>query len=1177
MKYHQKLTNLSHLVLGIMLFFVGSCEKQNEKMSVAEEEFSKNIRTTEARSPTEELLGFELPPGFEIQLFASEPDIGKPLNMAFDARGRMWVTQSYEYPFADTTGMGKDKITILEDTDKDGKADKFTVFADSLNIPIGILPVNNGALAYSIPNIYHFVDHNGDDQVDERKVLFGEFEYKDTHGMINNFVKGWDGWIHADHGFANQSKVAGTDGDTIVMNSGNTFRFRSDGSHIEFTTTGRVNPFGYAYDELGYTYSVDCHTNPIYQLIRGGDYPHFGKQPTGIGFAPAMMNYNHGSTALAGLEYYIAPEFPTEYQNSFYMGDVVKCRVYRNTIKMNGTTPEVTQEPDFLISEDPWFRPVDVKLGPDGALYIADFYNRIIGHYEVPLDHPGRDRQRGRIWRIIYTGNDHQTKTEYKDWSKANLEELLAGLNHPNLSLRMTIANQIADRFGMEAIPDLKAILENEQTSPLASIQAMWLLYRFESFSNELMIKMARHDELNIRVHALRIMFEYEELDETLINMVQGALEESEPHLKRAAVMILAKHPQFDQVSLLLNEKERITEGDSHLLYAIRQGLRDHFRNKEVMWAATSNEMWNAAHASDIADVLVGVYSEESAYFLWQYLKNNDEAKEAYLNYTRHVARYLPENQLDQMVVSVQNKAGNDLDFQYNLFLKIQEGIAQRGGQMSAKGKNWGLKLAENFLSGVATAEESWKVTPSGNLPYKENSWQLIQYQTKDTKENIQLISSDQMNQGHHASTLVSYPFSIPEKLSFYLAGHKNKANPNQEVSPSKNQVILKLAQTGQIIEVVEIEKENAGETVILNTGDYAGEIGYLEVTDGSDERGEFIAIGEFSPDVLKLPAQDLAQMAERQIFACNLAEEYNFSSLFSSLNQLLSSETSDILARAKAGEALLKIKARAAYPLFEQIAMDSLENQLLKQKLLVALGDDSSAQALSILERVLGNFEYQTQKEIVQSMANSKEGIGKLLSAAREGKVNPRILLERQIKEKVELNMGDNQKVEYEELTANLSPLSEETQKLIDARVAKFSPEKGNVEQGQKAFVQYCSPCHQIEGNGGIIGPQLDGIGNWGAHSLTEKILDPNRNISKAFINYSIKTKDGNIKTGLFRREEGELLVFANASGQEFSLPKKEVVEKKASPFTLMPDHFGEVIPENEYYALLSFLLSQN
>src|SRR5215204_4690977 len=223
-------------------------------------QFKDHVRSTPARTPEEERLGFKLPPAFEITLYASEPDIGKPINIAFDAKGRLWVTQSFEYPFAATPGKGKDKLTILEDTDNDGKADKFLHFNDTLNIPIGIMPVNDGALVYSIPIVYKYTDANGDGKADEQNKQLGPFEYRDTHGMVNNFIIGYDGWIHACHGYTNRSTVAAADGDTIRMTSGNTFRFRRDGSRVEHVTDGRINPFGLTYDELGYLYSTDCHT-----------------------------------------------------------------------------------------------------------------------------------------------------------------------------------------------------------------------------------------------------------------------------------------------------------------------------------------------------------------------------------------------------------------------------------------------------------------------------------------------------------------------------------------------------------------------------------------------------------------------------------------------------------------------------------------------------------------------------------------------------------------------------------------------------------------------------------------------------------------------------------------------------------------------------------------------------
>lgn len=158
------------------------------------------------RSPEAERAALHVPPGFEVQLVAAEPDIDKPMNLAFDARGRLWVTHSREYPLAAAVGAGRDRVSILEDTNGDGRADRFTTFADSLNIPIGIVPMRDGAIVYSIPNLYRMYDRDGDGRADERRVLYGPFDYDDTHGMVNSLLRSYDGWIHAGHGFSNHPR-----------------------------------------------------------------------------------------------------------------------------------------------------------------------------------------------------------------------------------------------------------------------------------------------------------------------------------------------------------------------------------------------------------------------------------------------------------------------------------------------------------------------------------------------------------------------------------------------------------------------------------------------------------------------------------------------------------------------------------------------------------------------------------------------------------------------------------------------------------------------------------------------------------------------------------------------------------------------------------------------------------
>ena len=151
--------------------------------------------------------------------------------------------------------------------------------------------------------------------------------------MTDNFTWGFDGWVYACHGFSNTSEVKGADGKPITMQSGNTYRMRPDGSHVEYFTHGQVNPFGLAFDPLGNVYSCDCHSRPLYQLLRGAWYPSFGKPDDGLGFGPQMVTHDHGSTAIAGIVYYAADQFPAAFRDNLFIGNVVTNRINRDRLE----------------------------------------------------------------------------------------------------------------------------------------------------------------------------------------------------------------------------------------------------------------------------------------------------------------------------------------------------------------------------------------------------------------------------------------------------------------------------------------------------------------------------------------------------------------------------------------------------------------------------------------------------------------------------------------------------------------------------------------------------------------------------------------------------------------------------------------------------------------------------
>ncbi len=654
-------------------------------------------------SPEEQQKTFHLPPGFEIQLVAAEPDVQKPINLAFDSAGRLYFSQSIEYPYAaKPDATPRNTVRRIDAINAHGRATRVSVAVDKLNIPIGVLPLKSGELlVYSIPNIYKCFDADGDGNYEKREVLLGPFDNRDTHGMNNNFVRGMDGWIYACHGFANDSRVKGRDGHEVHMNSGNVYRFRPDGSRIELFTRGQVNPFGLAFDTFGNLFSTDCHTLPAYQLIRGTYYDSFGKPHDGLGYGPSMMSHAHGSTGLAGIVYYAADHFPSEYRDTLFIGNPITHRVNHDKLEWTGSTPKAIEQPDFLRCDDPWFRPVDLELGPDGALYIADFYNCIIGHYEVPLDHPKRDRTRGRIWRVVYKGAPDKPATPLSlpDLTKLDLDALIAKLDDPNLVVRTTATHEIRDRFPAESIPrilpQLDRLTANQRT------HATYILTQPGKMDDEFIRLLKRDDEPIVRAHAVRALAGVATTDRTgFINghscqQFVGRLVDKDPMVRRAAFEHLgAATPLF--IPILLSERKSIADKDTHLTHALRIALRDCFKYPDAYQTPSAKDEDNFPQ---IADVSLGIPSSEAATFVLVYIEKDPQRTPRFDEMLGHVVRHLPADKLADAFKLTEKLRDQPTSRERAVLAVVHNNLQARGAVTPKELIDWANAVAATLLA----------------------------------------------------------------------------------------------------------------------------------------------------------------------------------------------------------------------------------------------------------------------------------------------------------------------------------------------------------------------------------------------------------------------------------------------------------------------------------------------
>lgn len=703
------------------------------------------VAPSEPLTAREQQARFRLPPGFEIELVAEEPNVQKPINLAFDHRGRLWCTNSVEYPFPAAEGAAhRDYVRILEDTSGDGAYDTFRTYAEGLNIPIGVLPITGGALVYSIPRIDFFPDADGDDRADQRTAYYGTFEFRDTHGMGSSLTRWIDGWIYGCHGFANTSRLAGSDGHVVEMNSGNTYRLRTDGSHIEQFTWGQVNPFGLAIDPLGNVFSSDCHTLPAYQLLRGAYYPSFGKPHDGLGFGPEMMQHLHGSTGIAGIVYYEADHFPAEYRGALFIGNPVTGRVNLDRLEPHGSTLLAIEQPDFVACDDPWFRPVDLQLGPDGALYIADFYNRIIGHYEVPLTHPGRDRERGRIWRVVYRGTADEPAAPLRpaaDLTAASLAELIEYLGDANLTVRVQATNELVDRYlpptgatagattgaasgattsattaardsgaMAEAIAAVEEVVAAPQGDPVQRAHGLWVLERLGGLDAALVERLAADPDRLVRVHLVKMLAERNDWSSgslEVASLVRGLLTDDDAFVRRAAADALGRHPAPENLGPLLELWAATPEADTHLVHVVRMALRDQLRQSGMYQAVASllAADRSAGHteqaernAALVADVSLGHRAPESAAYVWEFLDEAQLSGPRLETLVHHALRFADEAVLSEMLRTCPRFSASEPIEQMHVLRGAYRALEERGAPFDRGLVDWSLDLTARLL-----------------------------------------------------------------------------------------------------------------------------------------------------------------------------------------------------------------------------------------------------------------------------------------------------------------------------------------------------------------------------------------------------------------------------------------------------------------------------------------------
>ncbi|MBP7951087.1 MAG: ThuA domain-containing protein [Verrucomicrobiales bacterium] len=542
-------------------------------------------------SPADAQAHIYTPAGIDLTLVASETDgLWNVIEFKFDETGRLWTCESLDYPNEiKPQGRGRDRIRILEDTNGDGKIDRATVFADGLSIPTSLVFHDGGIIVLNLPDTTFLKDTDGDGRADERKVLFTGWGTGDTHACPSNLAWGFDGWVYGCVGYSGFSGSVG--GERLRFGSG-IYRFKPDGTRLEFLGATSNNTWGFAFTENGDLFGSTANNQSSFYCAIPQRY--YDTVPgLELGVLPGvdankkcaiMREYIRqvdvfgGFTSAACHNFYTARVFPREYWNAIAFVAEPTCHLlYRGIAVPEGASFSVENGFNLMASDDEWFAPVYADVGPDGGIYVSDFYSFLIQHNPTPnLERGGfnaqtgkgnafisdlRDTEHARLWKLFPKG-----ASPSKQWklSKDKPQELLEALQSDNLFWRGHAQRLLVERKNTDVTERLRALVANEKTDAVGvnggAFGALWTLQGLGAADLPTVARALKHPAQGVRRTAAQLLPRSEQGLQALL--AAGLLADKEPLVKLAALLALSEMPASAAVGAQLG---RLAQSDAAL------------------------------------------------------------------------------------------------------------------------------------------------------------------------------------------------------------------------------------------------------------------------------------------------------------------------------------------------------------------------------------------------------------------------------------------------------------------------------------------------------------------------------------------------------------------------------------------------------------------------------------
>lgn len=502
----------------------------------------------------EELAAFTVTEGAEVNLFAADPMISNPINLNWDIKGRAWVATSSTYPHIKPGREPNDKIIILEDTDQDGVADKHTVFAEGLLIPHSVIPVKGGAYVCTTTEVHFYADKDGDDVADSKQIVFSGFGNADVHHTIHGFR--WAPWgdLYFTQSIYINSFLETPYGQRQLNGSG-TWQFRPETGRLEVFARGQVNPWGFAFDDWGQSFGTDGAGSQQPSYVYPG-----AAHATAVGAERILDGLIKSKPKNTAAEFLNGRHIPESWAGKLMASDFRANRTILYDLSQSGSSYAAEEVETVLHSNHRSYRPVDMKMGPDGAVYIVDWYNPIIDHGEVDFHHPLRDKSHGRIWRIT---NKNKPVLEIPKIHGASTAALLELLKSPEQLTRLLANRELVmqECDASEVNLWVKNLDKKEADYEHHRLEGLWLLGALNSPNADLLKQVLSSKDYRARAAAARIVAQWKEKIDGLA-LLKEMVHDVHPQVRLEAVNALRMLGGLQAANLALEALDHEVDND---------------------------------------------------------------------------------------------------------------------------------------------------------------------------------------------------------------------------------------------------------------------------------------------------------------------------------------------------------------------------------------------------------------------------------------------------------------------------------------------------------------------------------------------------------------------------------------------------------------------------------------